>query len=534
MFCALWYHTRDRGYDLLRALCSVSCHIAYERAGVTICHGHWGLHLVIPHTRQGVLFVTGIGFCVLWKYHTRDKGLRFVTGIGFFILRYHTRDRGFDLIRTLGPASCDLAYESAGVQFVRGIGLCFLWFLLQDREYDLLQTLGSSSCVVTFETGVRFVTGIGVCNITHETGGMICYGSCDIIHETEGTTCYGHWVLHLVISPTNQRGYSLLGAGLGILLIAHETMGTICYGHWVLHLVISHTRPGLRFVNGIGFCVFWNHTRDRRFDLLRVLGLAFCLAYERAGVTICYEHWVLHFAKSHTRQRVRFVTGIGFCIAWYLTQDKGYDLLRALGSASWDITHETGGTICYDIGFCILGYHTRNTGYDLLLALGSGSCEITHETGDTICYVRWVLHFVISTRIKRWLQVVTGLGFCIWRSHTGAGVRFVTGIVFCILWSRLRYSGGDDLLRALCSARCGITHETGVRFVTGIGFCILRYHTRHKGYELWRALGSASCDLIHETGGTICHGHTRHGVRFATGIGSCIMRYHRRDRGYDL
>ena len=120
----------------------------------------------------------------------------------------------------------------------------------------MLQTLGSSSCVVTFETGVRFVTGIGVCNITHETGGMICYGSCDIIHETEGTTCYGHWVLHLVISPTNQRGYSLLGAGLGILLIAHETMGTICYGHWVLHLVISHTRPGLRFVNGIGFCVF--------------------------------------------------------------------------------------------------------------------------------------------------------------------------------------------------------------------------------------------------------------------------------------
>ena len=72
----------------------------------------------------GVRFVTGMGLssCDI----THEKGVRLVTGIGFFILRYHTRDRGYDLIRTLGPASCDLAYESAGVQFVRGIGLCFL------------------------------------------------------------------------------------------------------------------------------------------------------------------------------------------------------------------------------------------------------------------------------------------------------------------------------------------------------------------------------------------------------------------------
>ena len=175
-----------------------------------------------------------------------------------------------------------------------------------------------------------------------------------------------------------------------------ETGGTICYGHWVLHLVVSHTRQGVRFVTGIGFCILWYHTRDRG--------------------TICYGHWVLHLVVSHTRQGVRFVTGIGFCILWYHTRDRGYDLLRALGSASCGITHETGGTICYGhwvlhlvvshtrqgvrfvtgIGFCILWYHTRDRGYDLLRALGSASCGITHETGGTICYGHWVLHLVLS------------------------------------------------------------------------------------------------------------------------------------------
>ena len=37
--------------------------------------------------------------------------------------------------------------------------------------------------------------------------------------------------------------------------IIHETGGTVCYGHWVLRLVISHTRQGVRFVAGVGFCV---------------------------------------------------------------------------------------------------------------------------------------------------------------------------------------------------------------------------------------------------------------------------------------
>ena len=88
-------------------------------------------------------------------------------------------------------------------------------------------------------------------------------------------------------------------------------------------------------------------------------------------------------------------------------------MFRALGSVSCDITHETGGTICY--GHWVLRLvisHTRQ-GYDLLQALGSASCDITHETIGTICYGHWVLRLVIS--------------------HTRQGVRFVTGIGFCVL-----------------------------------------------------------------------------------------------------
>ena len=35
----------------------------------------------------------------------------------------------------------------------------------------------------------------------------------------------------------------------------HEIGGTIYYGHWALHLVIADTRQGVRFVMGIGFCI---------------------------------------------------------------------------------------------------------------------------------------------------------------------------------------------------------------------------------------------------------------------------------------
>ena len=150
----------------------------------------------------------------------------------------------------------------------------------------------------------------------------------------------------------------------------HERGGTICFGHWVLCLVISHTRQKLRFVTGNGLY----HTRDREYDLLRALGSASCDITHETGSTICYGHSVLRLVISHTRQGVRFVTSIAFCVLWYHTRDRGYDLLRALGSAS---------------------------------------CDITLETGGAICYGHWVLRLVIS--------------------HTRQGVRFVTGIGFCVL-----------------------------------------------------------------------------------------------------
>ena len=80
--------------------------------------------------------------------------------------------------------------------------------------------------------------------------------------------------------------------------------------------------------------------------MLRALGSASSDITHETGGTICYGHWVLRLVITHTRQGIRLVTGIGFCSLWYETQDSGYNLFRALGSASCDITHETGGTIC--------------------------------------------------------------------------------------------------------------------------------------------------------------------------------------------
>ena len=79
--------------------------------------------------------------------------------------------------------------------------------------------------------------------------------SRDITHETGGTICYGHWVLRPVISHTRQGVRFVRALGSASCDITHETGGTICHGHWVLCLVISHTRQGVRFVTGIGFCV---------------------------------------------------------------------------------------------------------------------------------------------------------------------------------------------------------------------------------------------------------------------------------------
>ena len=78
----------------------------------------------------------------------------------------------------------------------------------------------------------------------------------------------------------------------------HETGVTICSANWVLHLVISHTRHGVRFVTGIGFCA----------------RSACCDVTHKTGGTSFYGCWVLRLVRSHTREGVRFATGIGFSI----------------------------------------------------------------------------------------------------------------------------------------------------------------------------------------------------------------------------
>ena len=101
--------------------------------------------------------------------------------------------------------------------------------------------------------------------------------SCDITHDTGGTICYEHWVLRLAISYSRDREYDL-----------RRALGSVS-----LDIL---TKQGVRVVTGPGFC--------RRYDLLRALGYASC--------DICYKHWVLPFVISHTKQGVRFITGIGF------------------------------------------------------------------------------------------------------------------------------------------------------------------------------------------------------------------------------
>ena len=54
--------------------------------------------------------------------------------------------------------------------------------------------------------------------------------------------------------------------------------------------------------------------------------------------------------------------------------------------------------------------HTKQ-GYDLLRALGSASCDITDETRGKICYGHWVLRLVIS-RTRQGVRIVLGIGFC--------------------------------------------------------------------------------------------------------------------------
>ena len=110
--------------------------------------------------------------------------------------------------------------------------------------------------------------------------------------------------------------------------------------------------------------------------MLRALVSASCDITHETGVTSFYGYWVLRLVKSLARQGVRFVMCIGFCFLLYHSRDRGYDLIRAFGSASCDITHETGGTICYE---------------HWVLPL-----VISHARQGSICYGHWVLRLVIS------------------------------------------------------------------------------------------------------------------------------------------
>ena len=85
---------------MLRAVGSASCDMTHAGQAATICNGHWDLPLVISHTKQGVRFVTGLG--------------------------YLRRGTGYDLLRTLGSASCDITQAGQGIRFVTGIEFCVL------------------------------------------------------------------------------------------------------------------------------------------------------------------------------------------------------------------------------------------------------------------------------------------------------------------------------------------------------------------------------------------------------------------------
>ena len=106
--------------------------------------------------------------------------------------------------------------------------------------------------------------------------------------------------------------------------------------------------------------------------MLRALGSASCDIPHETGGTICFGYWVRRLVISYTRQGVRFV--------------------RALGSTFCDI------------------YHIRNRRYDLFRTLGSASCDITHKTSGTIRDGHWVLRLVISLT-RQEVRFIRGIGF---------------------------------------------------------------------------------------------------------------------------
>ena len=230
---------------MLRALGSASCDITHETGG-TVSYGHWVLRLVISHLRQEVRFVTSIGFCGR-------------------------------------SASCDITHKTRNT-------ICYGNWVLR---------LG---------------------DITHRTGGTICYGHwvlpLVISHTRQGSICYGLWDLHLLISQKRRWGTTCCGQlGSASCDITHETGGTICSGHWVLPLVISHTRQGSICYGLWDLHLLISQKRRWGTTCCGQLGSASCdITHETGGtIWICSGHWVLPVAISHTRQGVRFVTGIGYC-----------------------------------------------------------------------------------------------------------------------------------------------------------------------------------------------------------------------------
>ena len=148
--------------------------------------------------------------------------------------------------------------------------------------------------------------------------------------------------------------------------------------------------------------------------MFRALGSASCDITHETGGTSCYGHWSLHLEISHTGQGVPFVTGIG-------------PLRLKISLTRHGVRFVTG------IVFCILRYHTRNRGYDLLRALGSASSDITHETRGTIRYGHWVLCFTIS-HTKQEVRFATCIGpLYLAISHPRQRVRFATAVGSCIL-----------------------------------------------------------------------------------------------------
>ena len=140
-------------------------------------------------------------------------------------------------------------------------------------------------------------------------------------------------------------------------------------------------------------------------------------------------------------------------------------------------------------------------------ALGSASCEISHETGGTFCYVHWILRRVIShTRQQDWnTRNPESLPASLCESHGCAGhMKYApSGTNSVDLF--IRAAGLIFLCHIIVLSHGVLRRTLRLLLVRVLSFCVLLYHTRDRGYDLVRALGSASWDIAHETASTICY-----------------------------